>query len=88
MQEGRRRLQVRRNGFNEHNTGNMTSEWTKTQGKLRTYKHIERNQGKQKQVRSNQTQMGTRELMMTERGQEGPYRGKRERETQDMGIQV
>ncbi len=49
------------------------SERTKTQGKLRAYKHIERNQGKQQQVRSNQTQMGTHELMMTERGQEGPY---------------
>ncbi len=58
-----------------------------TQGKLRAYKH-RRNQGKQQQVRSNQTQMGTNELMMTERGQEGPYEGARGRETQDMGIQV
>ncbi len=41
------------------------SERTKTQGKLRDYKHIERNQGKPQQVRSNQTQMGTNELIMT-----------------------
>ncbi len=27
-----------------------TREWTKTQGDLRTYKHIERNQGELKQV--------------------------------------
>jgi len=55
--------------------------------RLRTYKQIEHNQGKRQQVRSNQTQMGTHELM-TERGQEGPYIGTRGRETQDMGIQV
>ncbi len=52
--------------------------------------NIERNQGKQQQV-SNQTQMGTHELMMTEQGQEGPYTvwaQEKGRETQDMGIQV
>ncbi len=42
-----------------------TSERTKTEGKLRAYKHIEHNQGNQQQVRSNQTQTGTNELMMT-----------------------
>ncbi len=40
------------------------------------------------QVKSNQTHTGTNELMMTERGKEGPYMGTRGRETQDMGIQV
>jgi len=37
-------------------------------------------------MRSIQTQTGTNELMMTERGQEGPYKGTRGRETQDMGT--
>ncbi len=55
-------------------------ERTKTQGKLRAYKHIERNQGKQQQVRSNQTQTGTNELMMTGKPNMGT-------ETQDTGKQ-
>ncbi len=56
------------------------SERTKTQGNLRAYKHIERNKGKQQQVRSNQTQTGTNELMMTRKTNMGT-------ETQDTGKQ-
>ncbi len=65
----------------EHRIHNyIDCERTKTQGKLRAYKHIERNQGKQQQVRSNQTQTGTHELMMTGKPNMGT-------ETQDTGKQ-
>ncbi len=49
-------------GFNERNTDtqhNRRVNGQRLRGKLRTYKHIERNQRKQQQVRSNQKQMGT-----------------------------
>jgi len=72
-------------GRQTHDINNIGHQ---TRVKLRLKNGYGIKQGELKQVRSNQTQTGTNELMMTERGQEGPYMGTRGRETQDMGIHV